>query len=444
MTVKTWFPLALSAALLSACSGSDSDDLLLCPRGGMGKLRITIQDIEGDATPDVRVLNEDGEELYALSESSELSLPAGYYTVHPRRVRSAGPLVGPAYQVSLDGQSEGTTCVRDGEDGSAFPSIRYQREPGSARLWLTQSNGDGAQVMAFDADQLEALGDQTPSVSLSAPLDNAGAIRIDGLGQLWVGSNAGKLFGYRASRLGRDSSSPPDVVLEGPALCEEAIPCGVNAIAFDADGALWAATLHRIVKLSPESLRRSGTPRAEVTIDSSDVHKPASLAFDSEGDLWVADSDGGVLRFAEERLTRNVSGGADSALFLQKPGPVELGLGAPEGLAFDPDGNLWIAYFAGNELARVTPAELSRGALSENPLIPSTYFVVGVEAVITDLAIDEDGNLWLPGAQGALYRIDADQLTRAQPTLKVLRSAEIGSVERLTINTVAGPLFIAP
>jgi len=441
MTVKTWFPLAL-LALVPACSGSDSDDLRSCPSGGSGTLRVEIE-IDDDATPDVRLLDESGEERGALDASDTLSLPSGRYSLRARRVRTAGMLVGPAYQAALEPSDDASSvCVRDGATVNA--SIRYQREPGSARLWLTQSNGDGAQVMAFDADQLSVLGDQTPSVSLAPRLDNAGALRVDGQGRLWIASNTGKLVGYQAFRLGRDSTSAPDIVLEGPALCEEVLPCGVNALAFDASGALWAATAHRIVKLSPESLERSGSPAPELTIDSRDVHKPLALAFDGSGSLWVGDSDGAVLRFAHERLAADITGGADTALFLQKPGPVQLGLGSPEGLAFDPAGNLWVAYFTGNELARITPAELSRGAAESSPLIPSTYFAIGVEAVLTDLAIDEAGNLWLPGGLGSLYRIDAGELSRPAPALKVLRSAQIGNVERLTLNTVRGPLFIAP
>jgi sugar lactone lactonase YvrE len=441
MTVKTWLSVTLLALTAAGCSASSDDDLGTCRSGGTGTLRVTISGA-GDATPALELLDGDGEKREDIADDGSFTLDAGHYSLRALRIRSAGKLAGPAYQGTIEGAEGGDNlCVREGK--TLELTVRYRREPGSARLWLTQSNGDSAQVMAFDEAQLEQVGEQTPSVRLSPQLDNAGAIRVDGKGRLWVGSTTGKIVGYEAARLDGSSTSPPDIVLEGPALCEDAVPCGVSAMAFDADGALWAATLHRIVKLSPDSLDASGRPDAELTISSSDIHTPGALAFDAHGNLWVADSDGGVLRFDASRLDRDLTGGADGVLYLQKPGPVQIGLGSPEGLAFDATGNLWVAYFAGNDLARLSPAQLERGASASAPLVPSTYFTVGVEALLTDLAIDEAGNLWLPGSAGTLYRIDASQLTLPEPALKALRSSAIGSVERLAINTVAGPTFSA-
>jgi hypothetical protein len=72
------------------------------------------------------------------------------------------------------------------------------------------------------------------------------------------------------------------------------------------------------------------------------------------------------------------------------------------------------------------------------------HFKIGVEALVTDLALDESGNMWLPGGAGALYRIAKDQLSADEPVLTSLRSSEIGSVEKITFDTVPGALFIAP
>ena len=83
-------------------------------------------------------------------------------------------------------------------------------------------------------------------------------------------------------------------------------------------------------------------------------------------------------------------------------------------------------------------------ASADAPRTPPVHIKVGVEALVTDLALDEAGNLWLPGGQGALYRIDHDQLSRPEPTRRALRSDTIGSAEKLTFSSVPGALFIAP
>lgn len=430
--------------LLSACAGGGEDEIGSgdrCASSGSGTLRIEIEISEG-VTPEVRVRDEEDDEAHApLTGTESITLPGGHYRIDPRRVRSAGELVGPAYQgsvVAADG-----VCVRDGE--TATVQVRYTREPGSERLWLTQSNGSEAQVLSFSQDQLSLTSMQSPVVQLAPRLNSAGPLRVDGQGRLWIGSTSGKLVAYAASRLGTSSTSAPDIVLEGAALCEQTLPCGPRALAFDAEGGLWVATLSRIVRLSPSSLEESGEPSAEVTITSPDAAHPTALAFDAGGNLWVADADGGVVQFRASRLRGDIEGGAaDVQLFMQQPGPVMIGLGAPEGLVFDADDNLWVGYFAGNDLVRLTSADRMTSAPEDAPRIPSVHIKIGVEALVTDLALDEAGNLWLPGGQGALYRIDYDQLSRPEPALRALLSDAIGSAEKLTFSSVPGGLFIAP
>jgi sugar lactone lactonase YvrE len=465
MNARTWWALGLVMGL-AACGGDDSepaedsgtpdaedsgtqdagDAAVACPTGGpMGTLQVEIE-IAAGVDASVRIADAHGELRGApLTASGSQSLPAGIYSISAHRVRKAGTQVGPAYQGEVT--EDGDICVRSAATTTAH--VVYTREPGSERLWLTQSNGDGAPVQAFDAHQLDTLGDQTPGVTLKPGLDNVGPIRVDGRGRLWVGSNTGKLVAFDSARLGTSSSEPPDVVLEGPALCDDAVPCGPRSLAFDAEGALWVATLQRIVKLAPESLEASGEPEAAVTITSSDVHTPEVLAFDHAGNLWAGESEDAIVRFDAARLSANIDDEpADVVIFTQQPGPVMLGLSAPSGLAFDADDNLWVGYFAGNDLIRLTTSERAESAPRDMPLVPSVHFKIEVGALVTDLAIDEAGNLWLPGGHtsdgGSVYRVSAGALVSMDPHWSVLSSAGIGSVERLTLNTVPDTTFIAP
>ncbi|XXX72544.1 hypothetical protein WMF30_33335 [Sorangium sp. So ce134] len=425
---------------LSACSGDGGESsggpgAAACAASGTGSLAL---DIASAVPADVRVSDAAGVvDGGTATESRTLTLPAGEYRVSAHRVRSPGELVGPAYQGVVDG--EDTVCVRDGETTTV--AVRYTREPGSEKLWVTNGNGDG-QILAFDAAQLAAGGEQAPSAIIDAGLTSPTALRVDGAGRLWIGDSSGKLAAYGAARLGASTADEPDALLGGGAVCETTLPCGPRALAFDAEGALWVATLSRIVKLAPEALEGSGEPAPAVTLTSPDASRPESLAFDADGNLWVGDGEtNGVAKFAAERLEADIADEpADVVLLGQSGPPVVANLRGPQGLAFDPDGNLWVGYFAGNQLVRYTPEERA----ASGTLTPEVLFDIDVLALVTDLAVDESGNLWMPGSAGSLYRIDAAELAKEEPALVALTSEVIGNVEKLTLNTVAGPTYIAP
>lgn len=448
---------AVSAVSLTACSGdsedpletmetgedagTDSGEAAACPTTGVGTLTVNVA-IEAPALANVHVLDSAGAVVGdPVTETSSRTLPAGLYGIEAFRVRTAGPMVGPAYQPAIT--TGEAVCVREGQ--TATMQVSYTREPGSSHLWLTQSNGEGSQVMAFDAAQIAAAGAQLPSVSLETGLPSVGPLAVDGLGRLWVASLSGSVVGFNTARLGTSSSASaaPDIVLDGPAICGRTLPCGPRAMAFDAQGAMWVAVLDSIVKLDAASLNASGKPSAAARITSPDFEAPNGLAFDAAGNLWVAESSGAITRFNASRLSANIEEGpADIVIYALNPGPVMIGLGSPEGLVFDRDGNLWVGYFSGGELVRYTPTELATSAPKGAPIVPSTLIRIGVEALVTDLSMDEAGNLWLPGGRGALYRIDAAQLSAPTPALVAMTSTQISTVERIALNSVPGSLFI--
>jgi streptogramin lyase len=446
---------ALSAISLAACSGDEADEIEVdaggdgdvnegdagdsCPTGGTGTLTVNVA-IEAGALGDVRIIDAAGAPVGdPLTATGSRTLPSGLYSVEAYRVRTAGTLVGPAYQPAI--AVGDLVCVRDTETASA--SVNYAREPGSARLWVTQNNGDGEQVLSFDPAQLAAAGDQTAGIELATDMPSAGPLRVDGMGRLWVGSATGVVSGFNTARLGVTSTAAPDISLDVSPHCMGTIPCGPFAMAFDADGNLWLALVRSIVKVERANLNASGAPAAAVTITSPSFDGPRGLAFDGAGNLWVGETTGAIVRFDAARLTANLAEQpADIVIYTQNPGPVMIGLGSPEGLVFDSAGNLWVGFFSGNELVRFTPAELATSKPEDAPIIPSKLIKIGVEALVTDLGLDEAGNLWLPGSSGALYRIDSAQLEMETPALVALRSAQIGNAERLILHSVPGELFI--
>jgi len=129
----------------SACGDDDAtepdDDC--ASSTATGQLAITIT---GAAQAAVTVRTDaDGSRL-RVTETGTHSLQAGLYHVSTQRVRASGALVGSAFKA----MSWVPATYASAQQSDAI-DIAYTREPGSERLWLTQSNGDGAQVMAFSA-----------------------------------------------------------------------------------------------------------------------------------------------------------------------------------------------------------------------------------------------------------------------------------------------------
>src|SRR5262245_45284584 len=171
MTKWVWLALGCSAWLLG-CGGDDGgDDADVCPSGsGQGELAIDVE-LESGLLADVRLLQTARTVGEPIQDDERRTLPAGEYDVEVHRVRAQDSLVGAAYQGTSASER---VCVRAGKLTNL--RVTYTREAGSARLWVTQSNGDAAQVVAFDRAQLTALGAQTPVAGLSPKLENAGPV----------------------------------------------------------------------------------------------------------------------------------------------------------------------------------------------------------------------------------------------------------------------------
>jgi DNA-binding CsgD family transcriptional regulator/DNA-binding beta-propeller fold protein YncE len=110
---------------------------------------------------------------------------------------------------------------------------------------------------------------------------------------------------------------------------------------------------------------------------NAELRGPVGLAFDSQGNLYIADSVAGNVR--------EVSNGVITTLSI--PG---LTLGDPNGLAVDRQDNLWIADTSNHRVVRVTPQH----AFSE----------VALDLPIA-LAVDKDDNVYV-AAGNQIWRID--------------------------------------
>src|SRR5947208_1737195 len=169
-------------------------------------------------------------------------------------------------------------------------------------LWTASASPSA--ILRLDPTQLSGTGERAPvpAVVLSG-LGHPTALAFDGDGSLWVSDNVAQTIAkYRGADLTASGSPAPAVVLTET---ENAFPLPLG-LAFDADGNLWVANLQarNVVAFSPAQLAVTGAPTPQVVLSSTDgsLALPVGLAFDAEGSLWVVGGAGTLTKFARTSL----------------------------------------------------------------------------------------------------------------------------------------------
>lgn len=143
--------------------------------------------------------------------------------------------------------------------------------------------------------------------------------------------------------------------------------CSPDALAFDASGNLWVADMQnsRVLEFKPpfSTGMAAGAIIGQPSSPNTGVGFPSSLAFDSSGDLWVADTlDYRVVEFAAPLASGMaasvvvgqpsfLSAAPESMNFQATPS----NLNAPSGVAFDAEGDLIVTTSANSRALIFTP-----------------------------------------------------------------------------------------
>ena len=188
-------------------------------------------------------------------------------------------------------------------------------------------------------------------------------IAFDRAGNIWVTSKDANTILQFPSQLG---------VIEGftPTLTLSATNGSLNGpagIAFDPDGDLWVANnaANTVVKFGASQLTNSGSPAPMVTLSaaSSSLDGPFGLAFDPQGNLWVTNRNANtVVLFGATQL--GASGSPTPLVTLSASGG---SLSGPSSLAFDASGNLWVANEIGRSVVQFGASQL-RASGSPTPV----------------------------------------------------------------------------
>lgn len=341
---------------------------------------------DGGITPHVEVTGAGFDQTY--SSSSTISVPAGVFDIIAGTAVMADPVVGVAYVGMVTGspatvQPHGTTPV----------AVNYTQLGGSGYLWAPSSTT--GQVYGYPGSQLQASGALNATITLNTDAGHTEAVAFDKAGGLWAVSNPGgmnnTLWGWH---LFNDGGVSRPVVI---ALVDDGgVSIEPKSLAFGPSGDVWVADSalpSRLIRYTASQLATSGQPLpAQVitdSVNSAGFHSlayPFGLAFDAAGSLWVGNSDSVNPTIAKFAPADGGGLGATPTTVLADDGGI---LHNINGLAFDPNGNLWVTSYPNGNVVRVAVSSLPASSY-----VAPAAVLTGVTNA-TSLAFDQSGNLWV-------------------------------------------------
>lgn len=288
-------------------------------------------------------------------------------------------------------------------------------------LWIAEK---GVGIHGYTAAQRTSSGSPTPAVTLSST-DWPEGLALDVHGDLWVGmTRTQSLVEFTPSQQVSTATPTPAVTIgsDGTSLRDPV------SLAFDAQGNLWVANAGSgtdIEMYTSSQLASSGNQSPSVSITGS-YNGILGLAFDANGDLWF--SDGGNNQIVE--LTPSELAGSGSP-----PPHVTVNssvLNNPVGLAFDANHNLWVANFGSgtNPLLMFTAADISAGGTPAATVVISDDGSGNLSGPL-NLAFNSQGDLWESGYGGSggqdLVKFAAADIAKTgHPTAAVVLSGFTG------------------
>jgi hypothetical protein len=240
--------------------------------------------------------------------------------------------------------------------------------------------------------------------------NNAAPVGTKGL---WI-ANGMTVLEYVPKQLGTGTSAAvPHLMIASASF---GAPQGVT---FDAKGNLWvmdpsgvvngAATpaLFEFSAAQLAALATNNAPDPVATITSTALNVPQQSVFDSQGNQWVADHDNNaVLVFTAAQLAMTGINNLTPAVAISSTD-----FNGPLGIAFDSTGDLWIAnngMVTANGITSPAGTTIVEFAAASLPAVPSTGTVAPAltpQIILSDdgatsiqspweLAFDSAGNLW--------------------------------------------------
>ncbi len=410
-------PAILLALAACGSQGGGSTGPAGCATGGTGNLDVTVS-MPAGVTADVRVTGPAGFARTVTATQTFTAIPAGQYELRIRRTvqpAAAGALTGTAWGASA--RTVRHACVPLAS--TATIPVGYVRQPASGKAWV--SNAGRQTVAAFPTTSLASGGTAAADVVLDfdAATDDSATgpgLAFDDMGNLWMADpvgqgTPGRVLAFAPGDLGSSGTPDPVIVLTGTALDRPA------ALAFDASGNLWIAAAggDAIVMFSadqvagllvaPGSTPRTRTP--SVVLQGPDIVAPRALAFDGTGNLWIIGDDPqglpgdrAIVELASADLGASATAVGSRLVIAGDTGSIALT--GLSGLAFDNAGDLTVV---GGGLRKYDAAQQALSGRQEGLAPAQRLDTTGHASQSDHAAFDAQGNLWITAQPTGLDRL---------------------------------------
>ncbi|MFP5231884.1 MAG: hypothetical protein ACLGQX_04560 [Acidobacteriota bacterium] len=297
-----------------------------------------------------------------------------------------------------------TGCGSYSSSGSTYTTPTTPSNSSPA-LWVA----NGANVLEFSSTALTTAGSAAPAPTLilnSSVFASPQGVLFDTSSNLWVVDGGTISTGGKVKPALYQFTSANLTALQSPATGTPNVAIGSPAFVFpqqavfDSKGDLWVSDngANAIFEFMPSQLMASGTAvEPNITIKSDPAFNgPLGIAFDSSGDLWIA-NNGTTTIFEFKAAALPTAGGSMTlapSVILTDDG--KQSIQGPWALAFDSSGNLW----SSNANSPNTVVQFSKASLaitgSPTPSVTLSSAMVSGNASLNapnGIAFDKTGDL---------------------------------------------------